>query len=62
MEPGNVLYASRATSYPRQQHYTFAFLPPFSISTLIKTLKKIIRYQKSAFLDYQLPLTQKNEM
>ena len=36
MEPGNVPYASRATSYSRQQHDTFAFLPLFSISTLIK--------------------------
>jgi len=37
MEPANVPYASQATSvYPRQQHSTFAFLPPFSISTLIK--------------------------
>jgi len=34
MEPGNVPDASRATSYPRQQHDTFAFLPLFSISTL----------------------------
>jgi len=33
MKPRNVPYASRATSYPRQQHYTFAFLPPFSISS-----------------------------
>ena len=37
MEPGNVPYASRATSYPRQQHDTFAFLPLFSISTLIRS-------------------------
>jgi len=29
MEPGNAPYASRATSYPKQQHDTFAFLPPF---------------------------------
>jgi len=36
MESGNVPYASRATSYHRQQLSTFAFLPPFSISTLIK--------------------------
>ena len=36
MESRNAPYASRATSYPRQQHSTFAFLPPFSISTLIK--------------------------
>jgi len=40
MEPGNVPYATRATSYPRQQPDAFAFLPPFSISTLIKILKK----------------------
>jgi len=40
METGNVPYASRATAYPRQQHYTFAFLPLFSISTLTKILTK----------------------
>jgi len=36
MEPANIPYASCTTSYPRQQHDTFAFLPLFSISTLIK--------------------------
>ena len=39
MESGNVPYESRATSYPRQQHNTFAFLPLFSISTLIKIFR-----------------------
>jgi len=39
MESGNVPYASRATSYPRQQYCTFTFLPPFSISTLIVMLQ-----------------------
>jgi len=34
------LYASHATSYPRQLLSTFAFLPPSSISTLIKILAK----------------------
>ena len=32
--------SSRATSYPTQQHSTFALLPPFSISTLIKIVQK----------------------
>ena len=40
MDSGSAPYASRATSYPRQEHDTFAFLPPFSISTLIGILKK----------------------
>jgi len=40
MEPRNVPNASRATSYPRQKHSTFAFLSQFSISTLIKILQK----------------------
>jgi len=40
MEPGNVPYASHATSYPRQQHNTFAFLSLFLISNLIKISKK----------------------
>jgi len=42
MEPGNVSYAFRATSYLRQPHDTFAFLPLFSISTLTKIPKKMI--------------------
>jgi len=37
MESGNVPYA---TSCPRQQHSTSAFLPPFSTSTLNKILQK----------------------
>jgi len=40
MESGNVPYASCTISYPRQQHSTFALLPPFSISTLIKISQK----------------------
>jgi len=40
MESGDVPYASRATSYPRQQHSTVASFPPFSISILIKILQK----------------------
>jgi len=40
MKSGNAPYASRATSYPSQQHYTFAFLPPSSILTLIEILQK----------------------
>ena len=42
VEPGHVPYASRATSYPSQQHNTFAFLPLFSISTLIKIPKQMM--------------------
>jgi len=38
LEPGNVPYASRATSYPRQPHDTFNFLPLFSISSLTKMI------------------------
>ena len=37
--PGNAPYESRATSYPKPSHDTFAFLPPFSILTLIKKRK-----------------------
>ena len=31
-----VPYAFRTTSYPKQQHDTFAFLPLFSISTILE--------------------------
>ena len=38
-------YASHATSYPSQLLSIFAFLPPSSISTLIKMLhKNMTRY------------------
>jgi len=40
IECGNAPNAPRATSYPRQQHNTFAFLPSFSNSTLIKIFQK----------------------
>ena len=39
MQSGSAPYASRATSYPSQQHFTFTFLPPSSILTLIKILQ-----------------------
>jgi len=62
MEPGNVPYASRATSYPKQQHDTFAFLPLFSISTLIKTSKILMTpHHESAFPDYPSPFTNKKK-
>jgi len=57
MEPGNVPYASRATSYPRQQHDTFAFLPLFSISTLIKISKKNNNDSSSLIRVSRLPIT-----
>ena len=61
MEPGNAPYAPRATSYPRQKHDTFAFLPTFSISTLIKTniSKKshnMTCYHETALPDYHYHL------
>jgi len=40
MEPGSAPCAPRTTSYPRKEHDTFAFLLPFSISTLIGISKK----------------------
>ena len=41
----NAHYVFHATSYPSQLLSTFAFLPPSSISTLIKMLhKKMTRY------------------
>ena len=42
MDSGNTPYAPRSTSYPSQQHSTFAFLPPSLISTLIRILQKIM--------------------
>jgi len=62
LEPGNVLDASCATSYPRQQHNTLVFLPPFSISTLIKILhknKKMTFLSVIPFPDYPIPFTKK---
>jgi len=44
VESGNAPYASRATSYPSQQHCTFALLPPSSILTLIKILQFFLYY------------------
>jgi len=40
MDSGNAPYVSHATSFPSQLLSTFAFLPPSSISTLIKMLPK----------------------
>ena len=55
MDSGNARYVSHATSYPSQllSGSTFAFLPPSSISTLIKMLhKKMTRYHYSALPGY----------
>jgi len=59
MEPGNVFHASRATFYLRQQYDTSAFLPLFSISTLIKISEKnddfpsLIRVRRLPITIYQ---------
>ena len=56
MDSGNARYISHATSYPSQLLSTFAFLPPSSISTLIKMLhKKMTRYHFSALPGFPLP-------
>ena len=49
MEPGNVPYASRATSYPTQQHDTFKASPSFPHSRFWLWLK--------CFLKKWLPIT-----
>ena len=56
MDSGN----APATSFPSQLLSTFAFIPPSSISTLIKMLpKKLTPYHCSALPGYPLP--QKNK-
>ena len=49
-------YVSHATSFPHQPLSTFAFLPPSSISTLIKMLpNKMTTCPYDALPDYPLP-------
>jgi len=60
MDSGNALYVSLATSFPSQLLSTLAFLPPSSISTLIKMLHTTMTpYHYSALPGYQLPKKQK---
>jgi len=62
MDSGNAPYVSHATSFPSQLLSTFAFLPPSSISTLIKMLpKKMTPYHYSALPGYPLPHKKKSQ-
>ena len=58
MDSGNAPYVSHATSFPSQLLSAFAFLPPSSISTLIKMLPKQnepLPLLRIAGLGYPLP-------
>ena len=56
MDSGNAPYVSHATSFPSQLLSTFAFLPPSSISTLIKMLHTTMTpYHYPALPGYPLP-------
>ena len=58
---GSAPYVSHATSFPSQPLSTFAFLPPSSISTLIRILpKKTTTYLYSALPGYPLTIKKKN--
>ena len=60
MDSGSAPYVSLAISFPRQPLSTFAFLPPSSISPLIKMLpKKMTTCLYSALPHYSLPQNKK---
>jgi len=55
MDSGSAPYVSHATSFTSHPLSTFAFLPPSSISTLIKMLpRKMTTYLYSALPGYPL--------
>jgi len=59
---GSAPYVSHATSFPSQVLSTFAFLPPSSISTLIKMLHTTMTpYHYSALPAYPLPKTKQKK-
>jgi len=56
MDSGSAPYVSHSTCFPNPQLSTFAFLPPSSISTLIKMLpNKMTTCPYVALPDYPLP-------